>query len=146
MRGATQEEVLLRMKSLVLALAIVMLGLNDKLSSEVLGTLLEEASRVMSLVAKLGPQALLPSVLRSGGSSKEKSQMTRPGQDSYVYTHLRSKDPIGSTTHLKARLWWSEPGTLGVPGRRQDVGGTIDVRDRRVQQRSTLVFSLTLEN
>ena len=51
-----------------------------------------------------------------------------PSQDNYVYTRIRSMEPMGSATNVKARLWWSEPGTLAVPGSWHAIGGTVNVQ------------------
>ena len=39
----------------------------------------------------------------------------REGEDNYIYTRIRSRQAMGSATNVKAKLWWSEPGTLAVP-------------------------------
>ena len=61
-----------------------------------------------------------------GGRTSHRS--TRSARDRITTsTRIRSRNPIGSATNVKAKLLWSEPGTLAVPGSWQAIGGTIDV-------------------
>jgi hypothetical protein len=51
----------------------------------------------------------------------------RQGQDNYVYTRIRSMQAMGSASNVKGNLWWSEPGTLAVPGSWQQIDTTINI-------------------
>ena len=51
----------------------------------------------------------------------------RPSQDNYVYTRIRSRQTTGSATNVRAKLWWSEPGTLAIPDSWRAIGGTLNV-------------------
>ena len=51
----------------------------------------------------------------------------REGEDNYVYTRIRSRQAMGSATNVKAKLWWSEPGTLAVPSSWYAIGATVNV-------------------
>ena len=51
----------------------------------------------------------------------------REGDDNYIYTRIRSRQAMGSATNVKAKLWWSEPGTLAVPSSWYAIGATVNV-------------------
>lgn len=52
----------------------------------------------------------------------------RLGQDNFVYTRVRAPaNATGSAANVRAKLWWSEPGTLAVPSSWTPIGGTVNV-------------------